>query len=128
VKVQDGDTLTVLVGRKQVTVRLAEIDAPERKQAFGARSRQSLSELCGNRDAVVREHGVDRFGRTLARISCAGVDVNAEQVRRGMAWVFDRYVTDRSLYQVQDEARAARRGLWADPHPVAPWEWRASKR
>ncbi len=54
-------------------------------------------------------------------------DANVEQVRRGMAWVFDRYVTDRSLYAVQDEARAARRGLWADPDPVPPWEWRRLK-
>ena len=63
----------------------------------------------------------------MARVICDGVDANAEQVRAGMAWVFDKYVTDRGLYAVQDEARAARRGLWADAVPVAPWEWRARK-
>jgi endonuclease YncB( thermonuclease family) len=128
VGIQDGYTLTVLVSRKQIKVRLTEIDAPERKQPFGTRSKQSLAELCAGKDARVAEQGKDRYGRSLGRVYCAGVDANAEQVRRGMAWVFDRYVTDRALYPVQEEARAARRGLWHDQHPVPPWEWRAAKR
>jgi len=78
VKVQDGDTLTVLVDRKQVRVRLVDIDAPERKQPFGTRSRQSLSEICGGKTAQIDDRGKDRYGRTLGRVSCAGVDANAE--------------------------------------------------
>lgn len=124
VAIQDGDTLTVLVDRRQVKVRLVEIDAPEKAQAFGNRSRQSLSDLCFNKTATLADKGKDRYGRTLARVSCEGVDANAEQVRRGMAWVYDRYVTDRSLYSLQDAARAEKRGLWADPKLVPPWEWR----
>jgi endonuclease YncB( thermonuclease family) len=85
VAVQDGDTLTVLVGRKQVRVRLSDIDAPERKQPFGTRSRQSLSEICGGKAAQVDDRGKDRYGRTLGAVRCAGVDANAEQVR-GAAW------------------------------------------
>ena len=69
----------------------------------------------------------DRYGRTIGRVSCAGIDANAEHVRRGMAWVFDRYATDRRLYAIQDEARAARRGLWSDAAPVPPWEYRAKR-
>ena len=69
----------------------------------------------------------DRYGRLLGRVWGAGIDANAEQVRRGMAWVFDRYVKDRSLYPLQDAARAARRGLWADAQPLPPWEWRQAK-
>ncbi len=128
VAIQDGDSLTVLVGKRQVKVRLTEIDAPERKQAFGTASRQSLGEICFRRNAVVRNHGTDRYKRTLGRVFCNGVDANQDQVRRGMAWVFDRYVTDRSLYNVQEEARTAGRGLWADSRPIPPWEWRAAKR
>jgi endonuclease YncB( thermonuclease family) len=124
VRIADGDTLTVLVQRKQVPVRLVEIDAPERKQAFGTRSRQSLSELCARKTAIVKWRERDRYGRVLGRVRCAGVDVNAEQLRRGMAWVFDRYVQDRRFYTLQDEARSARRGLWADRSPLPPWEWR----
>lgn len=128
VRVADGDTITVLRDREQVKVRLLEIDAPEKAQAFGNRSKQSLSDLCFNKTARLDDKGKDRYGRTLARVYCDGVDANAEQVRRGMAWVYDRYVTDRGLYSIQDEARAAKRGLWADNSPVPPWEWRRKKR
>jgi endonuclease YncB( thermonuclease family) len=125
VSIQDGDTLTILVSRKQIRVRLTEIDAPERRQPFGTRSRQSLSEMCAGREARVLDQGNDRYGRTLGRVICAGTDANAEQVRRGMAWVFERYAPkDSQLYSVQREARAARRGLWHDSNPVPPWEWR----
>ena len=128
VRISDGDTLTLLIDRKQIKVRLTEIDAPEMKQAFGSRSRQSLGELCGRHAATVRTSGRDRYGRVLGRVECGGVDANAEQVRRGMAWVYDRYVTDRSLYALQDEARAAHAGLWADAAPTAPWAWRAKNK
>jgi endonuclease YncB( thermonuclease family) len=125
VSIQDGDTLTILVSQKQMRVRLVDIDAPERKQPFGTRSRQSLSEMCAGKEARVIEQGNDRYGRTLGRVICAGVDANAEQVRRGMAWVYVRYApADSPLYAVQAEARAARRGLWQDAKPVPPWEFR----
>lgn len=130
VGVADGDTLTVLIdGRTQLKVRLLEIDAPENRQAFGNRSKQSLSDMCFGKQARVESSGIDRYGRTLGRVYCAGVDSNAEQVKRGMAWVYDRYVKDRSLYAVQESARGARVGLWADVNPIPPWEFRrASKK
>ena len=128
VAVQDGDTLTVRAGSRQTRVRLDSIDAPEMSQAFGRRSKDSLAELCLSRRASVHEYGRDRNGRTIGRVTCAGVDANLEQVRRGMAWVFDRYVTDRSLYIQQDSARLSRRGLWSVKDPVAPWEWRRIRR
>jgi endonuclease YncB( thermonuclease family) len=128
VGVADGDTLTILgADRQQSRVRLAEIDAPEKAQPFGQRSKQALSDLCFGRDAVIADKGRDRYGRTVGRVRCGGIDTSAEQVRRGMAWVYDRYVTDQSLYALQAEARAARRGLWADSAPVPPWEWRHRK-
>jgi len=128
VAVQDGDTLTVLAGSKQTRVRLDSIDAPEMRQAFGERSKDSLVEMCLSQRAFVREYGKDRNGRTIGRVTCSGVDANVEQVRRGMAWVFDRYVTDYSLYAQQDAARLSRRGLWSSTNPVAPWEWRRIRR
>jgi endonuclease YncB( thermonuclease family) len=129
VNVSDGDTLTVLVERKQVRVRLDSIDAPELKQAFGKRSRQSLAELCAAKTARVVERGLDRYGRTVGWIVCDGVEANSEQVRRGMAWVFVRYAPRNSpLYGLQGEAQGTRRGLWVDPHPMAPWEWRLRTR
>ena len=90
VNVADGDTITVLRERTQVKVRLLEIDAPEKAQAFGAKSKESLSEMCFGKTAELTDKGKDRYGRTLARVTCDGVDANAEQVRRGMAWVYRR--------------------------------------
>lgn len=125
VAVADGDTLTCLSDdRQQIHVRLVEIDAPESKQAFGAKSKQALSDLCFQVHASIRSAGTDQYGRTLGRVTCNGVDANAEMVRSGMAWVYDRYVTDRSLYALQDEAKAARRGLWSEPAPIPPWDFR----
>ena len=80
------------------------------KQPFGKRSRQSLADLCAAKPARVEWTEKDRNGRLLARVWCSGIDANAEQVRRGMAWVFDRYVKDGSLYPLQDRARAQRLG------------------
>jgi endonuclease YncB( thermonuclease family) len=128
VRVSDGDTLTLLVEHKQIKVRLTEIDAPETHQAFGQRSRQSLAEMCAAQPATVRSSGKDKYGRVLGRVECKGMDANTEQVRRGMAWVYDRYVTDRSLYALQNEARATHLGLWADKTPTAPWLWRSQQK
>ncbi len=129
VGVADGDTLTVLdAGQQQIKVRLAEIDAPEKAQPYGQRAKQSLSAMCFKQAAIIDSNGRDRYGRTIGRVRCGGTDVNAEQIRRGMAWVYDRYATDKRLYPVQTEAQKARRGLWADAAPVPPWEWRKSRR
>ena len=125
VSIQDGDTLTVLVDRRQVRVRLSDIDAPELKQPFGTRARQSLSEMCFGKVATLAMRGRDRYQRSLAQVTCDGRDANAEQVRRGYAWTFVRYAPrDSPLFTLEREAKAAHRGLWADPAPVAPWEWR----
>jgi endonuclease YncB( thermonuclease family) len=104
--IADGDTLTVRCdvndGKANITIRVAEIDAPEKGQSWGSRSRQHLAELCHSKPASLRPQTTDRYGRTVARIECDGTDASAEQVRAGMAWVFDRFVADRALYAVQD--------------------------
>jgi len=129
VGVHDGDTITVLsAGNVQIKVRLVEIDAPEIKQPFGQQSKQALSAFIFGRDVEVRATGKDRYGRTLARVFVDGTDVNLAMVKAGMAWRFDKYSKDRAFQAAQDEARAARRGLWADAAPTAPWEWRDAKK
>ena len=101
------------------------VDAPEKAQSYGARSKQNLSALCFRRSAEVRPVSLDRYGRTVAHVTCEGHDASAEQVREGMAWVFVRYAAKGSpLYGLERDARASRRGIWADAQPVAPWEWR----
>jgi len=129
VAVADGDTLTVQLDRRQVIVHLAEIDAPELKQPFGQASRQSLADLCLGKDAVVREAGRGRSGRIDGRVDCSGTDANAEQVRRGMAWVIKRHNKSASpLYFLEDTAQRAHEGLWAANSPVPPWIWRQDRR
>ena len=131
VGVADGDTLTVLTdGKRQVRVRLAGIDAPERRQPHGTRARQALSALAFARSAQVEVEDIDRYERPVGRVRVGGRDVNAEMVRRGAAWVYVRYNRDPSLAALEVEARGARRGLWALPEAerVPPWEWRAAKR
>lgn len=125
--ISDGDTLTAFCDQRQVKVRLAEIDAPEKKQPFGERSRQALAGLCFQKQATINNRGRDRYGRTIGRVVCDGKDASAEQVKSGLAWVYDKYVTDRTLYDLQDAARTARAGLWADAAPVPPWEWRHTR-
>lgn len=128
VAISDGDTLTVRPdGSEQLRVRVAEIDAPESRQPFGAASKRSLSDLCFRERAEIRPQKRDRYGRTVARVTCRGQDASAHQVRSGMAWVFDRYASDRSLFQLQDDAKAAGRGLWSERTPVPPWEWRKAR-
>ncbi|MNC84600.1 hypothetical protein D3C83_01580 [compost metagenome] len=125
VSVHDGDTLTVLVERRQVKVRLTDIDAPELGQPFGRNSKQSLSDLCFGKVATLDVRGKDRYKRTIAQVTCDGRDANAEQVRRGYAWTYTRYApADSPLYAMQNEARVAHRGLWSARAPVAPWDWR----
>jgi endonuclease YncB( thermonuclease family) len=126
IAVADGDTLTVVdAGAKRHRIRLAEIDAPERKQSFGAKSRQSLSEICLQKPAVVEALAKDGNQRLVGKVSCAGVDANAEQVRRGMAWVFAGSMLPNSpLPEMEANARLRGLGLWAGQKPEPPWEWR----
>ena len=131
VGVADGDTLTVLAeGKRQVRVRLAGIDAPERRQPYGTRARQALAALAFGRAAQVEVEDIDRYERPVGRVRVGGSDVNAEMVRRGAAWVYTRHNRDPSLVPLEAEARAARRGLWALPEAerIPPWEWRAARR
>ncbi|MBL78927.1 MAG: nuclease [Nitrosomonadaceae bacterium] len=122
----DGDTLTALCnGTEQIKIRLAEIDAPEKNQSFGSRSKQSLFDMCFHKKAVIRPLEKDYYERTVAKISCDGLDVNKEQIKRGMAWVYDKYVRDKSLYSIQDRAQVSRTGLWVEDNPIKPWEYRS---
>jgi micrococcal nuclease len=126
--VSDGDTLTILQDNQPVKLRLANVDAPEKSQPFGQKSRQSLSDLCWSRDAQYEAQDTDRYGRTVAVVTCGGVEVNRAQVERGMAWVYPKYNKDRALPALQDQVREDRRGLWADRDPVPPWEYRKKTR
>ena len=128
VNIADGDTITVLRDREQVKIRLAGIDAPEKAQPFGNVARQSMSEMLFGKEVRVVEQGRDRYGRTIGRVYQGCVDVSAEQVKQGMAWVYRKYTKEAALYQLEEEAKQHRLGLWIDAEPTPPWAWRKNAR
>ncbi len=134
VGVADGDTIIVLDADKvQHKIRLAGIDAPEKKQPFGNRSKESLSALAFDKTVNVETGKRDRYGRQIGKVLVNGRDVNLVQVERGMAWFYRQYQRDQSpndrrLYEAaEDAAKAGKRGLWRDADPVPPWEFRHNK-
>lgn len=122
--VSDGDTFYLVIDGQSTRVRLAQIDAPEKAQPFGRRSEAALRELVWKRQVSVTWRQLDRYQRPIVQVRVDGLDVNAELVRLGWAWVYTQYATDSSLNALEQEARRERRGLWADAHPIEPWEWR----
>ncbi|HEU0220132.1 MAG TPA: thermonuclease family protein [Gallionella sp.] len=124
IAVLDGDTLLVLRNNRPVKVRLAEIDAPEKAQSFGETSRLSLSDMVLGKQVKVSSQAVDQYGRMVAHLGLNGLDVNAEQIRRGMAWEYSHFHGNKVLVALQQEAKQVPRGLWALSNPTPPWEWR----
>jgi endonuclease YncB( thermonuclease family) len=126
VRVFDGDTIEVLVGRQPRRVRLSGIDTPERGQPWAERAKQALARRVLRKEVRVNDVGTDRYGRTLGEVYADNVCVGCELVREGNAWVYRRYTNDEVLYELEAEARAAHRGLWSLPEAqrVPPWEWR----
>ncbi|MEO6421456.1 MAG: thermonuclease family protein [Candidatus Nitrotoga sp.] len=122
--VMDGDTVLILRDNMRIKVRLAEIDAPENAQAFGEESKQSLAELVLNKQVHVDSQAVDDYGRLVALIKVDELNVNYEQVQRGMAWVYSRFNRSEVLLGLQNRAMKARRGLWAQTDPIPPNKWR----
>jgi len=147
VRIADGDTLTVLTySQSQVKVRLAGIDAPERAQPFGERSKQNLARLVAGKPVEIRWHKRDRYGRLVGQVwvvspdaRCQGagcpktLDAGLAQVTVGLAWHYKKYAgeqseQDRERYSFAEvEARARRAGLWREGDPVAPWDWRKGR-
>lgn len=125
IRVLDGDTIEVLQDKKPIRVRLANIDAPEKKQAFGRWSTNQLKALLAGQSVTVSYTQTDRYGRIIGRVfTMNGTEASRFMVQSGAAWVYERYNVGESLPALQREAQEQKRGLWADPKPVPPWEWR----
>ena len=122
--VVDGDTVHATKEGKLYKIRLTEIDAPERDQPYGAESTKLLKQLLEDGYFDVDISGIDIYERHLGRLYDNGVDINREMVEQGLAWVYDKYVTDKSFYENQSSAQKNNRGLWQNPESIAPWSWR----
>lgn len=124
IAVIDGDTVLIRRSNGLLKVRLADIDAPEVGQPFGAESQRALSEMVNGRQVKFVSQAMDKYGRMVAHLSVNGRDVNAEQIREGMAWEYSHYHGNRALIALQTEAQQGQRGLWATGDATPPWEWR----
>jgi endonuclease YncB( thermonuclease family) len=131
----DGDTINMrILGKQQIQVHIAFLDAPEKGQAFGQRAKQAMSELVFGKDVKLRPHTIDRYGRLVARVLIDSQDMGLELLKQGLCWVYEKYVTEASpeiqtgYRATQVAAQSGRLGLWQDPDPVPPWDWRNEKR
>ncbi len=129
IAVSDGDTLTARCGAAhaplQLKVRIAAIDAPESRQAFGPQARKNLVQLCLRQRARIQVLEKDRYGRNVANVRCGDTDVASAQVRAGLAWVYTPYARQHPhLVPLQRQARASHIGLWSQRRPLAPWSYR----
>lgn len=134
VGVSDGDTITVLDRENvQHRIRLSAIDAPEKAQPFGNRSKEQLSKWIYNRTVLVEWNKRDRYGRIVGQVFIDGRDAGLEQVRAGMAWWYRDYSKeqtpeDLALYKKTEQAAIeGKLGLWRDAAPIPPWEWRRKR-
>jgi len=126
VAVQDGDSLTLRADQASLSIRLAEIDAPERDQPWASDAKQALSEKVLGAQVTLEVIDTDSYGRLVARVRRGDRDINRELVREGHAWVYRQYLRDETLLAVEAAAREERAGLWALPaaERTPPWEWR----
>ena len=132
IKVADGDTIEVLKKDKtKVRIRFESIDAPEYKQPFSDKSKQRVVDLCLNKQVLVQKTGKDRYGRTLAFVTPLvkkwNQPVNTVLLKEGLAWHYAKYSKSKALSKFQVKAKEKKLGLWSDPSPVAPWDWRKKK-
>src|SRR5262245_43912738 len=127
VGISDGDTISVLREGKAVKVRLHGVDTPEKAQAFGTQARKFTSDLVFQHDVIVDVHTTDRYSRLVGEMLLPdGRSLGHELVRVGLIWRYQQYAPH-DTPQLKAEARTAKRGLWADAHPVPPWGWRKTK-
>lgn len=129
-RVTDGDTLTIHIKKGgHEKVRLQGIDAPELNQAYGKEAARVLEGLVRDRKVSVQCEGRDDYGRVLGYVYLKNHSINLEMVRRGAAWHYVYYAKDnKALASAEKEAREAQRGLWKEPHPIAPWDYRHDKK
>ena len=131
IDVKDGDSFAIRTSHGEKEVRLYGVDAPEWDQDFSEESKALLTRLLSRVELKIEPMDVDQFGRTVGVVTADGRCLNEEMVRAGLAWVFTRYCHEpicRQWYRLQEEAQAARRGLWSAKHPVPPWEYRREEK
>jgi len=126
VSVFDGDAIEVLHNTRPERIRLSGIDCLEKGQAYENNAKHVASALIFGKEVMLQTHGKDKYGRTLGDVFLlGGTNVSHTLVKDGWCWWYRKYAPrDTELEGLEKEAREAKKGLWADPQPVPPWEWR----
>lgn len=126
VSVLDGDTIEILHDQHPERIRLSGIDCPEKRQAFGQKAKHATSDLAFGKEVTIQAHGHDKYKRTIGEVILSdGMSLNQELVKQGWCWWYRKYAPGNTVLEgLEHEAREAGKGLWADPRPVPPWEWR----
>mgnify|MGYP003484647385 FL=1 len=129
IKVSDGDTVTILTEDKvSHKIRLNDIDAPEKKQPFGNKSRDNLASYIAGEIITVKYKSKDKYGRILGTIYFENLDINLQQIKNGYAWVYKQYSKNQTYYQEEQKAKDLKKGLWIAKEPLAPWEYRKKRK
>jgi len=127
--IKDGDSIEVLLeGNKNIVIRFAEIDCPEKNQPYGKKAKSFVSDLIFGKEITYIKTDQDRYGRTIAKVYFKGAYLSETLIKNGLVWHNTKYSKSRHLASLEKEARKNKIGLWADPNPIAPWEWRKTKR
>ncbi|WP_051284035.1 thermonuclease family protein [Desulforegula conservatrix] len=132
IKVADGDTVTAVTEDGQpLKVRLFGIDAPEKNQAYGQKSKKALSGMINRKEVDIEIVAGDKYGRSVGIIYLGNKTINEEMVKKGHAWVYRRYCSKsecRKWIDLEEEAKRDKKGLWNDSDPLPPWEFRHAKK
>jgi len=126
VKVSDGDTINILVNKKQKRIRFAEIDCPEKKQPWGKKAKTALADIIAGKIVEVEKVTVDRYKRIVGKVFYNGENINHKLIKEGHCWVYRKYMEDESLLALEIRAKNNKVGLWRlpDHEKMPPWEFR----
>ena len=135
ISIADGDTITIVDSENyQHKIRLSGIDAPEKTQAFGNQSKQSLANMVFRKTVIVYYNKRDKYDRIVGKVLLENEDITIEQIKRGLAWHYKKYeneqeIEDRSIYANEEYlARRDKKGVWSDSSSIPPWEFRMQAR
>lgn len=129
IKVADGDTFTILtIDKKQVRIRLYGIDAPEKGQDYGTKSRLFVNELIYNKHVIIQSKGIDRYNRMLGIVWVDDINLNEELLKNGLAWHYKHFDKSKRYSDLEAKARKEKLNIWSLNNPIEPYEFRKAKK
>lgn len=129
IAVKDGDTVVILdKENKQHTIRVADIDCPEKNQPYGKKAKWFTSDQIFGKTITIKKKNLDRYGRTVGYILYENKNLSLELLKAGLAWHYKYYSNDVEMAKLERKAKEAKTGLWQDSNPIQPYHWRKGQR